>query len=78
MSAACPRYSVLLRLLGLYSAMTKSAFPAASTLSMIFSMGVMRSDRLMRAVSCIRGAPSTAAPVRAAERPGTTTTSTSG
>ena len=42
------------------------------------SQGVSRSDRESTAKSCIKGAPSTAAPARAAVTPGTTWISTSG
>lgn len=57
--------------------MTKSPSAATSTLFMIRSMGVIRSERLIIARSCISGAPSTDAAVDAAVIPGTVSMSMS-
>lgn len=52
--------------------MTKSAIPAACRRFSIVSHGVRRSLMLITAKSCIKGAPSTAAPRMPAVIPGTT------
>ena len=57
---------------------TKSPTAAHSSRFSIFSMGVSRSEREITQKSCMRGAPSTAAPEVAEVTPGTTSTSTLG
>lgn len=57
--------------------MAKSPFAAQRRRVSIVSQGVSRSEREITQKSCISGAPSTAAPERAAVTPGTTWMSTS-